>query len=123
MTVDEGHQNCRKDSTMRRPVRLALVLLAALPGFNFAAKPEPYTLTGKVLKIADGDTLTVLDGSNTQHKIRLAGIDAPEKGQPFGTKARENLAGKVFGQTVRVEVIDIDRITVKWAGSFSAGGS
>jgi len=38
-----------------------------------------------------------------------AGIDAPEKGQPFGTKARESLAGKVFGQTVRVEVNDIDR--------------
>jgi endonuclease YncB( thermonuclease family) len=53
--------------------------------------------------------LTVLDASKTQHKIRLAGIDAPEKGQPFGTKARENLAGKVFGQTVRVEVIDVDR--------------
>jgi endonuclease YncB( thermonuclease family) len=61
------------------------------------------------VKIADGDTLTILDASNEQHKIRLAGIDAPEKGQPFGTKAREALAGKVFGQAVRVEVIDVDR--------------
>jgi endonuclease YncB( thermonuclease family) len=66
-------------------------------------------LTGKVVKIADGDTLTILDSANTQHKIRIAGIDAPEKAQPFGAKARENLAGKVFGQMVRVEVIDIDR--------------
>jgi len=55
------------------------------------------------------DTLTVLDGANAQHKIRLAGIDAPEEGQPFGTKAREALAGKVFGLTVRIEVIDVDR--------------
>jgi endonuclease YncB( thermonuclease family) len=54
-------------------------------------------------------TLTVPDESKMQQKIRLAGIDAPEKGQPFGTKARENLAGKVLGQTVRVEVIDVDR--------------
>jgi endonuclease YncB( thermonuclease family) len=100
MTVDEGHQNPRKESTMRRPLRLAFVVLFALPGVNFAAKPEPYTLTGKVVKIADGDTLTVLDASKTQHKIRLAGIDAPEKGQAFGTKARENLAAKVFGQNV-----------------------
>jgi micrococcal nuclease len=70
---------------------------------------EPKTVTGRVVKIADGDTLTVLDESNAQHKIRLAGIDAPEKGQSFGTRSRENLAGKVFGKTVRVEVIDVDR--------------
>jgi endonuclease YncB( thermonuclease family) len=44
-----------------------------------------------------------------QHKIRLHGIDAPEKGQAFGTKARENLAAKVFGKIVRVEVVDVDR--------------
>jgi endonuclease YncB( thermonuclease family) len=94
---------------MRGPLGLAFVVLVTLPSFIFAAKPEPYTLTGKVVKIADGDTLTVLDASKTQHKIRLAGIDAPEKGQPFGTKARENLADKVFGQPVRVEVIDVDR--------------
>ncbi|SEO49542.1 hypothetical protein SAMN05216404_1282 [Nitrosospira multiformis] len=42
-------------------------------------------LSGKVVKIADGDTLTVLDKSNRQHKIRLLGIDAPEHAQPFGT--------------------------------------
>jgi endonuclease YncB( thermonuclease family) len=64
---------------MRRPLRLTFLVLVALPSFSFAAKPEPYTLTGKVVKIADGDTLTVLDGANAQHKIRLAGIDAPEK--------------------------------------------
>jgi endonuclease YncB( thermonuclease family) len=73
-----------------------------------AAKPH-YEITGQVVKIADGDTLTVLDESKTQHKIRLAGIDAPEKAQAFGTKARENLAAKVLRQTVRVEVIDVDR--------------
>ena len=73
-----------------------------------AAKPH-YELTGRVVAIADGDTLTVLDDLKAQHKIRLAAIDAPEKGQPFGTKSRENLAAKVFKQAVRVEVIDVDR--------------
>ena len=91
---------------MRVTLITGLLLVAAGPAL--AAKPGP-PVDGKVVKITDGDTLTVLDGSKVQHKIRLAGIDAPEKGQPFGTKARENLAGKVFGQAVHVEVIDADR--------------
>lgn len=42
------------------------------------------TLTGRVVSVADGDIITILDNTNTQYKIRLAGIDAPEKNQPFG---------------------------------------
>ncbi|ODT77119.1 MAG: hypothetical protein ABS69_08935 [Nitrosomonadales bacterium SCN 54-20] len=60
-------------------------------------------LRGKVVKIADGDTLTVLDKSNRQHKIRLVGIDAPERKQAFGTVSRQNLADLVFGKKVDVE--------------------
>lgn len=41
-------------------------------------------ITGRVVGIADGDSLTLLDAANTQYKIRLSGIDSPEKGQPFG---------------------------------------
>jgi endonuclease YncB( thermonuclease family) len=66
-------------------------------------------ITGKVVSIADGDTLTVLDEHDSQHRIRLFGIDAPEKGQAFGNRAKENLSNKVFGKTVRVEVVDVDR--------------
>lgn len=88
--------------------RLAIAIVLLFTAYAQAAKPH-YDLTGEVVAIADGDTLTVLDTSKTQHKIRLAGIDAPEKGQAFGTKARENLAAKFFRQTVRVEVIDVDR--------------
>jgi micrococcal nuclease len=91
-----------------RSFRLAAAVLLVAASPAFAAKPH-YEITGQVVKITDGDTLTVLDESKTQHKIRLAGIDAPEKGQAFGTKARENLAAKAFRQTVRVEVIDVDR--------------
>jgi endonuclease YncB( thermonuclease family) len=83
-----------------------LLLITACPAL--AAKPH-YEISGKVVKSADGDTLTVLDADKVQHKIRLGGIDAPEKGQPFGTKAREALGDKVFGKAVRVEVIDVDR--------------
>ncbi len=63
--------------------------------------PADTTVEGKVVAVADADTLTVLV-DKTQYRIRLAGIDAPEKGQPFGTKAREALADKVFGKTVKV---------------------
>jgi endonuclease YncB( thermonuclease family) len=73
-----------------------------------AAKP-PYTLSGKVVALTDGDSLTIEDDAKTPHKIRLAGIDAPELAQAFGTKARDALAEKVSGKVVRVEVIDIDR--------------
>ena len=66
------------------------------------AAAEPQALTGKVVRIADGDTLTVLDAANVQHKVRLAGIDAPERGQPFGSKARELLATLTMGKTVTV---------------------
>ncbi|MBI3866041.1 MAG: thermonuclease family protein [Planctomycetia bacterium] len=74
------------------PAAARLLILA----LAFYADPESKTheLTGKVVHIADGDTLTVLDADKVQHKIRLHGIDAPEKGQAFGTKAKEALAGK-----------------------------
>jgi len=66
------------------------LFLALVPMLAVAA--EPATLTGKVVSVHDGDTLTAVDASNTQHKVRLAGIDAPETKQPFGTKARDRLA-------------------------------
>ena len=61
------------------------------------------TLQGKVVNVADGDTLTVLDDQKTQHKIRLQGIDAPEKSQPFGQKSKQSLNQMVHSQIVTVE--------------------
>ena len=68
-----------------------------------------HTLTGEVVGIADGDTLTLLDTTKTQHKIRLAGIDAPEKIQAFGERSKQNLAGLVFRKQVTVEWSKLDR--------------
>jgi endonuclease YncB( thermonuclease family) len=67
------------------------------------------TLRGEVVGLADGDTVTVLDASKTTHKIRLAGIDAPEKRQPFGERARQNLSTLVFRKQVTVEWSTQDR--------------
>jgi endonuclease YncB( thermonuclease family) len=60
-------------------------------------------LQGKVVHVADGDTITVLDGTNTQHKIRLQGIDAPEKAQAFGQKSKQSLHQLVHSKQVSVE--------------------
>lgn len=66
-------------------------------------------ITGRVVHVADGDTITVLDGDKVQHKVRLAGIDAPEKAQPFGQRSRESLEDLVAGRTVVVETHKKDR--------------
>jgi endonuclease YncB( thermonuclease family) len=50
----------------------------------FISTPSLADITGRVVGVTDGDTITVLDITNVQHKVRLAGIDAPEKKQPFG---------------------------------------
>ena len=60
------------------------------------------TLNGRVVRVADGDTITVLDATNTQHRIRLEGIDAPESHQAFGTQSRKSLSEMVFGTDVTI---------------------
>ena len=59
-------------------------------------------LEGKVIRVTDGDSITVLDAEKEQHKIRLAGIDAPERKQPYGKVARQFLAKHVFKKQVCV---------------------
>ncbi len=66
-------------------------------------------LTGKVVKITDGDTLYVLDANYKQHKIRLAGIDAPERKQAYGLASRKHLLSIVAGKQVRIEYQKRDR--------------
>ena len=67
------------------------------------------TLTGRVVRVTDGDTIVVLDSGNAQHKIRLTGIDAPERGQAYGTKSKEHLSDSVAGKFVVVEYDKYDR--------------
>ncbi len=67
------------------------------------------TISGRVVGVADGDTLTVLDGSKQQHKIRLDGIDAPEKAQPFGQRSKQSLSDLAYNRHVQVETHKSDR--------------
>ena len=80
------------------------VLLAGVPLEVSAAQ-----LAGRVVGIVDGDTLTLLDGSKQQHKIRIAGIDAPEARQPFGQRSKENLSSLAFSKTAQADCTKRDR--------------
>ena len=83
---------------------LVFIALAAL-----TATSNADTLTGRVVGIADGDTLTLLDATNTQHKIRLSGIDSPEKGQPFGQVCKKSLSGLAYDRVAVIESNKLDR--------------
>ncbi len=64
---------------------------------------------GKVVRITDGDTFTMLTTSNQQVKVRLHGIDCPERAQDYGSVARQGLSDLIFGQVVRIDKRDVDR--------------
>lgn len=66
-----------------------IILLGAAILLSVIASADGSSIAGHVVGVADGDTLTVLDDTNQQHKIRLAGIDAPEKAQPFGQAGKK----------------------------------
>ncbi|OHB65810.1 MAG: hypothetical protein A2V70_07210 [Planctomycetes bacterium RBG_13_63_9] len=102
-------------ATVRLGVAAVIVSAAAIlmasepePGTKPEAKPETKseveTFTGKVVRVTDGDTLTVL-AEESRRKIRLAGVDAPELKQPFGDEAKKALSKKLFGKMVEVRVI------------------
>lgn len=85
---------------------LTFVILAFAAGTTLAATQS---FDARVIGVSDGDTVTVLDSNHLQYKIRLAGTDALEKGEPFGEKSKQNLARMVMGQDVRIEWDKRDR--------------
>lgn len=60
------------------------------------------TFNGRVLSVSDGDTIVVFDNANRSHEIRLHGIDAPEGGQAFGDRSRQNLSDLIAEKEVTV---------------------
>lgn len=100
----------------------ALVVVAIVSAFWDVTPPragQTYALTGKVVQVADGDTLTLRGGDGrdaVNHKIRLASIDTPEKksgskrpGQPYARAATQYLADRVAGQVIRLTCYETDR--------------
>ena len=98
-------------------MRLALALLL----ISVQALALAGTLTGRVIRVTDGDTLVILDANKAQHKIRLQGIDAPERGQAYGKKSKEHLSDHVAGRFVIVEYNKRDRYE-RFVGTVLLGG-
>lgn len=94
----------RSRGCLPAPVLAALLLMLSA-GFSSASADE---LMGKVVGVSDGDTVTLLTAEHRQVKIRLAGIDAPEKKQPFGMAAKKAMSDCAFGKQASVEWRKID---------------
>lgn len=77
----------------------ALFALALLTAFSCVVAAE---LVGRVVGVSDGDTLTLLVGEQDSYKVRLSGIDAPEKNQLYGMVSKKHLSDQVLGKTVSV---------------------
>lgn len=99
---------------------LSVMTLAAVTGCEQATNlighaiggaqaESPASFQARVVGVTDGDSLTVLDELNQQHRVRLAEIDAPERGQPWGDRSRQALSALVFGKSVSVQQTDTDR--------------
>jgi endonuclease YncB( thermonuclease family) len=88
---------------------LTLPAIVLVTGLLLAASPKvTEEISGKVVGVTDGDTITVLVNKETI-KVRLAGIDAPESGQSYGTKSKQALSEMVFGKAVTVKKTGTDR--------------
>ena len=92
---------------MARQIAIAFTSITIIL-FLVAAAYSETVITGKVVGVSDGDTITVLQ-DRTQYKIRLYGIDCPEFHQDFGTRAKQFTSDQVFKKTVRVVQKDMDR--------------
>ena len=74
-----------------------------------SASVQAESITGRVVGVSDGDTVTLLDNNNSQYKVRLAGIDAPEKKQAFGNASKRYLSDLVFSKEVTADWSKKDR--------------
>ena len=86
------------------PLRICGVVISLV----FAVSPAFADFSGRVVGVSDGGTIKVMHNGRAE-KIRLNGIDCPEKAQPFGTKAKQFTAAMVFGKDVTVQVKDADK--------------
>ena len=88
-------------------IKFTCGLLVSLVFAFIDAKAE--VLVGTVVGITDGDTITVLAKDNTEHKVRLMGIDAPEKTQDFGAASKQALSNYIYQKTVTVDYKKLDK--------------
>lgn len=114
----------RRNATQSgRKICSLLVTIVALPSLSACSRLQPATpartvteksttaqvIEGRVVAVVDGDTIEVVDASNTLTRIRIRGIDAPEKAQAFGSASKQQMSSLVFNRDVRVFWQEKDR--------------
>jgi endonuclease YncB( thermonuclease family) len=115
-------QLAERSRAMRHGIAAVLALLVLLAGSSVGAQSTDRrtgggaalaalgsSFSGRVVSVADGDTLDVMTKDNRRVRIRLEGIDSPERGEPFSNVARNFTRGLAFDKTVQVKVHDVDR--------------
>ena len=90
-------------------VKSKSMFAALIAAMVFAMPVFAESITGRIVAVADGDTLTLLDRSFVEHKIRLSGIDAPEKKQAFGQRAKAKLSANAYGLQAEADCLKTDR--------------
>src|SRR5262245_33059817 len=88
---------------------LRLVIIGTLVAIHSLAVHAETRIVGKVVGILDGDTVTLVDMNLQQYRVRLAGIDAPERGQPFSQVSQVHLSALCHGKLVIADCPKIDR--------------
>ncbi len=103
-------------SSLTRRAAVCAGLTALMTAWTGPVQAQGFELTGRVVRVADGDTLTILSGNRKQERVRLASIDAPETtkdsrrpGQPFAEASRRFLSDLVSGQHLTLSCHERDR--------------
>jgi micrococcal nuclease len=89
-----------------RCCKFAVIILAAC---SVAAAADRGAFTGRVVGVVDGDTIDVLTDGNVTIRVRFHGIDAPERAQPYGSRAKQFASEQCFGRSVTIHQTDVDR--------------
>jgi endonuclease YncB( thermonuclease family) len=104
---------------------LAVLSQDRLQPTSYTRGLEREPVRGRITGIVDGDTVKVLTAAKQQIRVRLAFVDAPEKGRPFGKRAKAAMSELVFGKDVELQPISIDRygrlVAVVYVNATDAG--
>ena len=88
---------------------MRLYLFSFLLLLIFPACKEQHLIQGEVVNVADGDTFTLIDSNKQRVKVRMYGIDAPERGQGYSNASKKYLSSLLMHKRVTVQIMDVDQ--------------
>jgi len=83
--------------------------LLGIASVLFHSVGESAVLYSRVVRVSDGDAVSIADAERKRYRVRLAGIDAPNRGQAYGRVSKQHLVSQVFGRSVIVDWYKVDR--------------